>query len=120
MDLVIAGHFNVARHGDIVIAGNIDVFLVEIRRALRSIHRILELPHAVKLLAEGVLPRGVFLLAGVEHMVTVRIQPVYAEYLRIVQPSEFGLHDSSFPARPEGPMVLIVIQNYYTRFGNPV
>ena len=98
MDVVVSGHFNVAGDGDVVVTGDVHVLLIEIHGALGGVYGVGKLPHTVKALAEGVRLGGVFLLAGVEHVIAVRVQPVYAEYPRIVQPFEFGLHDSSFPA----------------------
>ena len=63
--------------------------------------------------AEGVRSGGVVRLAGVERVIAVRVQPVHAEHLRVVQPSDVGLHAYSFPARAGG--LLLPFFVHYTR-----
>ena len=84
---------------------NVDVLLKNERKTT-------ETNNPFEPMAEGIVPGGIRLLPGVEHMVAVRVEAVDAVHARIIQPSDIGLHDSSFPVRA-GPQIMI--HNHYTR-----
>ena len=113
MEPVVAGQLDVPRNGDLAEGGAVKGLPVELRRALRRALRIGELPDAVKALAQCILSGGILRLALEEGMIAVRVEPVHAEHLRVVQPSDVGLHAYSFPARTGG--LLFPFSGHYTR-----
>ena len=92
VNLVIAGHLDVARHGDVAKGRIVVAFLIEACRTRLGVHGIGKLPHAVKTLAQR-LPAGLGVrLVLVIEMIAVRIDLADAEHARIIEPLDIGLH----------------------------
>ena len=97
MNAVVSGHLDVAGNPDLIEAGQVVALLKELRRTNLRILGVSKFPHAVKRLRERHVAIAAALLAVIIQMIAVGVDLTDAEYARIVEPLDIGLHTCYLP-----------------------